>query len=129
MLFISFAKSRLRYGNMQYNEPSRFLNEIDPQYIFLMRSKGGGSTSSFKTTPNLPPQYIPVNNPLVNAAPFAADSPDKILAGVKVFHQKFGPGEVITVEGMADQRKANVEFEQGGLRILLLKYAKLQIIP
>lgn len=129
MLFISFAKSRLRYGQLQYNEPSRFLNEIDPRFITVSRSKGGGSAGSFKTTPNLPPQYVPVNNPLEKSVPFVADDPEKIAAGQKVFHQKFGPGTIINVEGMADQRKAHVEFEQGGLRVLLLKYAKLQIMP
>ncbi len=104
------------------------MNEIDPQFILVSRSKGGGSAGSFKTTPNLPPQYVPVNNPLEKSSPFVADDPQKIATGQKVFHQKFGPGKIINVEGMADQKKAHVEFEQGGLRVLLLKYAKLQII-
>ncbi len=125
LLFITYAKSRLKYGNLQYNEPSRFLNEIDPRFLVFTRSRNG--VSSFKTIPSR--NVADSNrNPIVSVPAFEADNPEKIASGQKVLHQKFGKGSVILVEGVGEQRKAHVEFSEGGLRVLLLKYAKLQIL-
>lgn len=53
----------------------------------------------------------------------------KIQAGIKVRHANFGEGVVLSVEGTdASSRKAVIRFQTSGERVLLLKYAKLEII-
>jgi DNA helicase-2/ATP-dependent DNA helicase PcrA len=59
---------------------------------------------------------------------FVAAPPEAIQKGQKVLHQKFGPGDVLVVEGEGDGRKATILFKDGGRRVLLLKYARLQIM-
>jgi DNA helicase-2/ATP-dependent DNA helicase PcrA len=45
-----------------------------------------------------------------------------------VIHQRFGPGDVIKVEGAGDSRKATINFKEVGEKQLVLKFAKLQIV-
>ena len=52
----------------------------------------------------------------------------EIMAGQRVFHQKFGAGTVITVEGAGPNKKASVDFDESGNKMLMLKFAKLSII-
>lgn len=132
-LTITYATSRLRYGNIQRNDPSRFLLEMDTK--FLKHSKNQNvATTLPKTVPNMP-NFKPVTTaqpkPQMQTPSmpnFVPTNPDKIAKGDIVIHQKFGKGTVLTREGVADNAKVTVDFEQGGQRVLLLKYAKLMII-
>lgn len=132
-LTITYATSRLRYGNIQRNDPSRFLLEMDSK--FLKHSKNQNvATTLPKTVPNMP-NFKPVTTaqpkPQMQTPSmpnFIPSNPDKIAKGDIVIHQKFGKGTVLTREGVADNAKVTVDFEQGGQRVLLLKYAKLMVI-
>jgi DNA helicase-2/ATP-dependent DNA helicase PcrA len=46
---------------------------------------------------------------------------------MKVEHQRFGKGSVVQVDGAGDNRKATIEFEANGKKVLVLKFAKLKI--
>jgi DNA helicase-2/ATP-dependent DNA helicase PcrA len=48
---------------------------------------------------------------------------------MRVEHERFGRGEVIKVEGSAPDIKISVNFDHAGLKQLLLKFAKLKILP
>ena len=137
-LSLSFAKSRYRFGQIQFNEPSRFLDEIDPQYLQrprqvssqpgrsavpLPRDRRPASPSPRETSQ--PPLQMAMSSP---AGEFIPSDPSEIAAGHQVFHLKFGAGMIIAVEGKGDDKKATVSFKDKGQRVLLLKYAKLQII-
>lgn len=127
ILLISYAKSRSRWGKTQYNEPSRFLHEIDSKFLQVSRSSKFGGTLGNRTTP-LTNRPTNVSTPIPNADTFVASPVELLAAGQIVIHQKFGIGKILTIEGTAEQRKANVNFDKEGQRVLLLKYAKLQII-
>ncbi|MEM7510993.1 MAG: UvrD-helicase domain-containing protein [Bacteroidota bacterium] len=134
ILTLSHAKSRFRFGNIQYNEASRFLDELDEQYIQRTSSFAARKTASDKTfstgrrsvvqrrTASRRGSSVP-NNP-----DFKAADPGEIHPGLEVLHQKFGQGKVMAVEGDGPDKKATVFFQQKGQRVLLLKFAKLQII-
>ena len=62
------------------------------------------------------------------AAPFVADDPRKIKAGMEVEHARFGTGKVLQTEGDFPDTKATVFFKDFGQKQLLLKFAKLKII-
>jgi DNA helicase II / ATP-dependent DNA helicase PcrA len=91
-LYLCYATSRMLYGGMQHNPPSRFLSEIDGQFQVDSVSLGGGSwQNSYDQTieddysqaaPASEPQYIPELN-----------------EGDQVQHMVFGKGTVLEIDG------------------------------
>ena len=66
------------------------------------------------------------NNPSNNQSANLFDN--KLSAGNIVMHERFGKGEVINLEGIGADKKAEIRFEVGGIKKLLLRFAKLEII-
>ena len=52
----------------------------------------------------------------------------KLVVGNVVNHQRFGRGEVVKIEGKGSDIKAEIQFEKGGTKKLLLRFAKLEVI-
>jgi DNA helicase-2/ATP-dependent DNA helicase PcrA len=52
----------------------------------------------------------------------------RIQVGMEVFHERFGRGKVMEIEGTGDNRKATVFFNKIGDKKLLLRFAKLKIL-
>lgn len=146
MLTMSYAKSRYRFGQMQFNERSRFLEELDDKFVRKpdmsfrreVASSDSGSTSGRRGV--VSPEDMSARrarrvNRAAASRPAAAPDPNfvpsdskLIKAGLKVKHQKFGKGVVMAVEEDSSGRKATVRFEGTGQRVLLLKFAKLMIV-
>ena len=132
-LQLSYARSRYRYGNIQFNDTSRFVDEIEEKY--LRRPSQAAWRTAAPTSPrrrsitdnrsNLRPLRESINAEPEN---FEAADPSEIKEGQQVLHPKFGRGTVKTIEGEAAGKKATVVFNTKGRRVLLLKYAKLQIL-
>ncbi|MCI4442268.1 MAG: hypothetical protein JHC39_02075, partial [Lentimicrobium sp.] len=53
---------------------------------------------------------------------------NKLVAGNIVMHERFGKGEVLNLEGSGADKKAEIKFEVGGIKKLLLRFAKLDVI-
>jgi len=130
-LTLSFASSRYRFGNLQYNEPSRFLDEIDPAVLDVAFSHHDFAASSREekfskvTTPiRREPQYN--HKP---SSDFTADDFNLIQTGMEVEHQRFGMGKVIHLEGNSKDKMATIFFQNNvGQKKIMLRYAKLRII-
>ncbi len=71
---------------------------------------------------------ININANLNNDSDFTPASPDEIEQGMRVYHQKFGQGDVLKVEGIGPNKKATVAFDNCGTKQLMLKFAKLNIL-
>jgi DNA helicase II / ATP-dependent DNA helicase PcrA len=137
-LTLTHARSRYRYGNVQFNEPSRFLFEVDPQYIRkTARETRQVSSGRGSRRPTAPPakgngrNLTPVSRATVrpSADPsFEPSDPAEIATGQAVLHQKFRRGKVMSIEGEGRDRKATIEFEGQGRKVLILRFAKLQIL-
>lgn len=133
---LSYAQTRFNNGQRMGGEISRFVEEIDPEYLEMPASRRAASTAT--TLPRAffnagkPSQATP--KPQVAPKPRAAAVPNSpaqigaIMPGMKVHHDKFGSGKVLQVEGNGDSRKAIVFFEGIGQKQLMLKFAKLTII-
>ncbi|WP_139959475.1 ATP-dependent helicase [Flavicella sediminum] len=52
----------------------------------------------------------------------------KITVGNLVEHGRFGKGEVLKMEGVGGDAKAEIRFEKEGLKKLILKFSKLKVI-
>ncbi|MFO7722651.1 MAG: UvrD-helicase domain-containing protein [Bacteroidales bacterium] len=125
--FLSYAKSRLRWGNFTFCEPSRFLAEVDSKYI--ERTQGARSAEE----PPSPRIHIRGSKPDMSkmkkvtgnhGAPTATD-PSSLKTGMRVKHDRFGSGTVISLEGNAADMKATVAFDAVGEKKLLLRFARL----
>jgi len=130
-LTLSYANSRYKFGKLNYSDPSRFLDEmtIDRPDIMSRPQLPGQSRSTISGL--FKPQRLAVpNNIAVDGANFTPSSSDKILAGSRVLHLKFGEGLVKTVEGATNNRIATIEFPQSGEpeKRIMLKFAKLQVL-
>ena len=124
---LSYAQTRFNNGQRMGGEVSRFVEEIDPQYIEMPRH------AAFPKPGTMPTSFFNVGKPKettkrkVEVRPPASD-PQAVMPGVKVHHDKFGTGKVMAIEGAGDSRKATVFFEGVGQKQLMLKFAKLTII-
>ena len=68
----------------------------------------------------------PVNS-IQNASPNRSIY-NELEVGTTVYHERFGKGVIKALEGVGNDRKAQVNFESGGLKNILLRFAKLTII-
>lgn len=128
---LSYAQTRFNNGQRMGGEVSRFVEEIDPQYIEMPRRKetptmpsGMWNIGKPQTKKKLTPVYVQ-RGP---AVPNSAATMDGIMVGMRVQHDKFGTGKVLAIEGAGDSRKATVFFEGVGNKQLMLKFAKLTVI-
>jgi DNA helicase-2/ATP-dependent DNA helicase PcrA len=142
-LTLSFASSRFKFGTISSSEPSRFLSELDPQYLqmdSIFTSKQATTTSTAgagKTitgvrqgTPLLVKQTsAPASKPAAKPIDpnFVGDDTSNLQAEQIVEHQRFGLGKVTMVEGHGDNKKAHIEFETEGKKMIVLRFAKLKI--
>ncbi len=130
-LYLSYATTRFRWGNLIFCEPSRFLDEIDSVYLdFTQVGKPANKEYSPRSKPFEP--KVVVRKPMMKPVPKANPDfvPEKIVLlnpGDKVEHERFGLGEVISTEGQGDNLKALILFKGFGKKNILLKFAKLRL--
>lgn len=84
-------------------------------------------------TDNEPKPDIPIRKlkPMSSNAPVSSGPamPDtKLVIGNVVMHERFGKGKVLNLEGVGADKKAEIHFEVGGIKKLLLRFAKLDIL-
>ena len=146
---LSYALTRYRWGQLIQNEPSRFIEEIDEQYLNLPTVSARrpepfdfntARTSFYKPMPSgsgprttTPPK--PGMKKVSASAPGAAaesgvapTASGGIAPGVEVKHARFGKGKVLKLEGEEPNVKATVFFPSAGQKQLLLKFAKLEVL-
>lgn len=147
---LCFAQTRMKWGEFNFNHPSRFLRELDVNYLDMSEDirqelfpeseaiETGRRVSAKKTMPATPPSDRPGRMGKLssrdavragNRADFQPDDPGKIQQGMRVEHKRFGKGTVLELEGSMPNTKAKVEFDNSGTRQLLLKFAQLRIVP
>ena len=52
----------------------------------------------------------------------------QLIPGTQVEHMRFGIGQILNIEGNGQDKKAEIKFTQGGIKKLLLRFAKLKVI-
>ena len=104
-LTLSHAESRRLHGSESYPLPSRYLREIPSQYLLEIRS-----------TPQISRPYVPVSQ---------SSSEGQFRLGQQVTHPKFGEGVILNSEGEGATARVQVNFEQSGVKWLVVNYANL----
>jgi DNA helicase II / ATP-dependent DNA helicase PcrA len=149
---ITYAETRFRYGNFNICEPSRFIDELNPEFTSHINQPGrkkaaqpvkenfreslrhftkigdsrqGDSPAgaAHQTT-----QHAQAHSPVTNEEGFGIVDPGTLRVNMQIHHQRFGLGTIAELEGSGLNTKATVMFNSFGKKQLLLKYARLKII-
>jgi DNA helicase-2/ATP-dependent DNA helicase PcrA len=153
--YLTYAQTRYRWGKLVDAEPSRFLEEIDDQYLHYLTPKAINpiinnfvDKSIFDDAPKgirfqKPIQrkkmdrdlvkkkeiVIPKNMKKVSQTSAKTNLFDEnVVVGNIVEHNRFGTGEVLSLEGSGPNKKAEIKFGTVGKKKLLLQFAKLRVI-
>ena len=156
--YLTYAQSRYRWGKLVDSEPSRFIEEIDDVYLEYLNPSdtsnykykpmmdidifGDIDKSKLrlsKPTAGTPPKHLSYDEkPSVNIRklkPVSSNAPanvnlfdSKLTVGNVVMHERFGKGEILNIEGVGGDKKAEIRFDVGGIKKLLLRFAKLQVL-
>lgn len=128
-LTLTYANSRYQYGQMRFNDASRFLEEIPPEnvesIIPLKVALEFGEPKILGSFKPIPRQQAMPN---VDLSSFVADDSKDIRTGMSVMHVKFGVGKVMDID---ERQVATIHFDQvpdSPTKRIMLQYAKLQIL-
>ncbi len=143
---LSYALNRYKWGKLESCKPSRFLLEIDENYLEYppveVKGKAGNyvgertrfekpvyDSSAGRAGHNIQPQYRrnlkKIGTIAGNGNGVQADEKD-LREGTVVYHDRFGKGIILSLEGEAPNTTAVVDFETSGEKKLLLRFAKLK---
>ena len=156
--YLTYALSRYRWGKLIDAEPSRFIEEIDDKYLDIItpiEERRINPMLSADIFGDVEPNMIRFKKPVQRkynrktdkkvSNKYEANTPknlkkltptngnsnlfdSKLAVGNIVKHLRFGKGEVKKIEGVGADVKAEINFENGGLKKLLLRFAKLEIL-
>lgn len=157
--YLTYALTRYRWGKLIDAEPSRFIEEIDEEYldnvtpieerrinpmldesIFgdvepnkIRFKKPKQPTFTKKTSSKKSPEKFQIATPkkwkpVVKTNGNTNLFDNNLVVGNVVKHLRFGKGEVLKIEGAGADIKAEINFEIGGVKKLLLRFAKLEVI-
>jgi DNA helicase-2/ATP-dependent DNA helicase PcrA len=140
---LSYAENRYRWGDLIPTETSRFIDEIDSEFIELPRKASmynmnqdfrkitGVDSKETLTGFSNSGRKLKKLSTFSNSLPAKNGETDELFhlqPGMMVEHDRFGKGKVLNVEGEGSNRKATIFFQQIGQKQLLLKFAKLKIL-
>ena len=147
-VFLSYTLSRYRWGKLIDSEPSRFIEEIESQYVDHIKPKDDYSfkpliKSSIFDNPLEVKKDFKVKERTISSPTFSQlkklrkidnNQPLQVNQDVKgleegmmVEHARFGKGVIENIEGKGQDRKALISFKDFGKKNLLLRFAKLKI--
>ncbi len=131
-LYLTFARSRRRGGNLQYSRPSRFLEGLPPGILDERRTSVAGWAAGRRARGTAPAfGTYPAPRPPGPAAPPAEecsqDTP-RDVRGERVRHRRFGSGAIQGLTGAGRDLKVTVQFddEDVGVKQLLVAFAGLE---
>ena len=154
--YLTYAQTRYRWGKLIDSEPSRFLEEIDEQFLNYLTPKVPEPSinrfvdkSLFDDAPKgirfqkpiqrkkkerelLKKKEIEIPKNLKKVAPSSSTKTnlfdDNVTVGSIVEHNRFGRGKVLALEGKGPNKKAEIQFGTVGKKKLLLQFAKLKVL-
>ncbi|MBA4743972.1 MAG: UvrD-helicase domain-containing protein [Muricauda sp.] len=154
--FLTYTQNRYRWGKLIDAEPSRFLEEIEEKYVENLTPVNDGYRYKSTIDKNIfgevdksklrqvkpkngtPPSVQKPNEnqlrklrklkPEISAPTKPMDLDPGLVVGARVNHTRFGRGKILNIEGAGNDRKAEIHFDQGGIKKLLLRFAKLEVL-
>ncbi len=155
--YLTYTQNRYRWGKLIDAEPSRFLEEIDEQFVENLtpindgyryksmldndiwgevdksklrqvKPKNGTPPSGNKPNENQLRKLRKIKPQLGQPSPNMNKIDPNLEKGALVNHTRFGKGKVLKIEGVGQDKKAEIQFETGTVKKLLLRFAKLEVL-
>lgn len=143
--YLSYAGTRYKWGLLSHCNPSRFISEIDENYLTLpihfglpglktdsrreqLEKQAGGIHRSPQPDPSIIGKKLTKVSQANKTETTEVSEQGNITIGSHVKHPRFGNGIVEELEGSYPNLKASVNFTKFGKKQLLLKFAKLEVI-
>ena len=136
-IYLSYVLSRYRWGKPVDSEKSRFIDEINEEFLennviqnsitknFSSNDQYNKIGIRYKKLEKRPPSnFVKIKSSSVKSNLFNSN----LVVGNAVMHERFGKGIVISIEGSGGDKKAEIKFEKNGVKKLLLRFSKLEII-
>jgi DNA helicase-2/ATP-dependent DNA helicase PcrA len=125
-LYLSHAQTRMLHGQTRYNIPSRFYDEMPEHTLKWVSARQAPQRWSATSLG----ERSDVQGSSWDSAPVAQRAPASaahawLRSGAQVFHNKFGEGTVLALEGSGDDARAQISFPRHGTKWLALSVAKL----
>jgi len=119
-VFISYARSRYRFGEVAYQSKSRFLDELDESTYEEMNGVTGRKAGRKKKT---------FYDEFYQESYDEFDQERRSLrVGSRVTHNVFGMGKILQINGAGDMQRVAIAFEEFGTKQLLTKFANLKLV-
>jgi DNA helicase II / ATP-dependent DNA helicase PcrA len=119
-IYLSYARSRYRFGEVAYQSKSRFLDEVDKNT--LEETSGGAGRKSGRRKRDFYDEFYQEGY----------DDFDQerrsLRVGSRVTHSIFGMGKILQITGTGDMQRVTIAFEEQGTKQLLTKFANLKIV-
>ena len=154
--YLTYTQNRYRWGKLIDAEPSRFLEEIEERYVENLTPVNDGyryksiidknifgevdksKLRQVKPKNGTPPSVHQPNEnqlrklrklkPEMSAPAKPMELDPGLTIGARVNHTRFGIGKILNIEGAGNDKKAEIHFDQGGIKKLLLRFAKLEVL-
>jgi len=123
-LYMSFAQTRMLHGQTRYNMRSRFFDELPEDSLKWLSPRvqpqwlSGAQKAAWVDAPESGNNQI--------AQTFSSRKDTGWRVGQSVFHQRFGEGVIVNIEGSGTQARASINFGKSGMKLLDLGVAKLE---
>ncbi len=130
-LYIISARTRTIYGNTSCNEPSRFIKEINSEYIEIIKKEPVKIVKEYNFNDGAIQGFRSADvflNSLKNIPTVSEVDISQFRVGQKVSHRKFGIGVIKSIQPEDDDYKMEIEFEVFGLKRLMANFARLEIV-
>ncbi len=124
-LYLSYALQRYKYGRLEMCEPSRFLSEIDSQYLAMAKQPSYISQMAPVMPRSLQP---PLSSPPKTDPDFTPSPIAMLKPGQRIRHSKFGVGKILYIDETGSDKLARILFDEFGEKTLMLSFAKLMIL-
>ena len=129
-LYLSHSQTRMLHGQTRYNLKSRFFDELPEGSLKFLTPKRAPARSPWtgSSTPSWQAPTTSLRTETYDAGPPVARKTvpgHGLRVGLQVFHNKFGEGKVLTLEGEGADARAQISFPRHGTKWLALSVAKL----
>ena len=127
-LYLTYADSRMIFGNTSYNKVSRFVRELPEENTIKQEQKGLGTAVGRGSGTSYNTSAFPGGSAILSGEQSANSGGEKFLPGDRVSHKIFGEGMVVSAKNMAGDTMLEVAFDKVGTKKLMANFARIKKI-
>jgi DNA helicase-2/ATP-dependent DNA helicase PcrA len=138
-LFLSWATTRYRFGELSYSSRSRFIDELEGHLDVVETSPTANAHRAprRRTSAEILSEFSARRKTVDGESHYRSDPmpayedesqiASPVRVGAQVVHETFGSGKILAIDGLGDNARAIVDFKSVGRKHLMLKFANLRL--